>query len=273
VKLCYCDESGVGDEPIAVMVGVVVDASRMHLTKTHWQELLEHLSGLVDRSIQELHASHFYAGNEAFRGINGEQRSKIISAIYAWLAERKHHVVYASVTKSRYKESCRSEVIPPELNTIWRFLGFHLLLAMQKYCQKERNNKGHTIYIFDNKEREMVRFTDIIARPPGWSDEYYECGAHQDRLDQIVDVPYFGNSKDVVLIQLADFFSFFLRRYAEIREGLVTPKYEGEPEKLSKWLKGFAQRSIGRQFIYPRVSRNWAQNLFFEHAPPSIRTL
>lgn len=33
MKLCYCDESGTGNEPVAVMVGIVVDTKRMHLTK------------------------------------------------------------------------------------------------------------------------------------------------------------------------------------------------------------------------------------------------
>lgn len=42
----------------------------------------------------------------------------------------------------------------------------------------------------------------------------------QKQLDQIVDVPYFGDSREVVLIQVADFAAFFLRRYAEIQEGL-----------------------------------------------------
>jgi hypothetical protein len=44
MKVCYCDESGTGDEPIAVMVGVLVDSQRMHITKKDWCELLEQFS-------------------------------------------------------------------------------------------------------------------------------------------------------------------------------------------------------------------------------------
>lgn len=33
MKFCYVDESGTGDEPYAVMVGIVVDTQRMHVTK------------------------------------------------------------------------------------------------------------------------------------------------------------------------------------------------------------------------------------------------
>ncbi len=43
VKFCYCDESGTGDEPLAMMVGVIVDAQRMHCTKHDWESLLSSL--------------------------------------------------------------------------------------------------------------------------------------------------------------------------------------------------------------------------------------
>jgi hypothetical protein len=223
MKLCYCDESGTGDEPIAVMVGIVVDAHRMHITKGHWRELLRQLSELAGKEITELHTRNFYAGNGIWRGLSGPQRAGILSAIFTWLCERKHHVVYASVCKAAYAEQYGLQRIPDELNTIWRFLGFHLILAVQRHCQKQASNKGHTIFVFDNEEREKLRFTDIILRPPEWSDEYYARGKKQDQLDQIVDVPYFGDSNDVALIQLADVASFFLRRYAEIKENLVPP--------------------------------------------------
>lgn len=36
----YVDESGTGDEPIGVMVGVVADAHRMRVTKQDWNGLL-----------------------------------------------------------------------------------------------------------------------------------------------------------------------------------------------------------------------------------------
>jgi len=56
MKLCYCDESGTGNEPIAVMVGVLVDAHRMHITKQEWCALLDYLSELAGVEIKELQA-------------------------------------------------------------------------------------------------------------------------------------------------------------------------------------------------------------------------
>ena len=55
VNFCYSDESGTGEEPIATMVGIVVDAGRMHLTKGDWVDLLGILSHLTNRTIAKLH--------------------------------------------------------------------------------------------------------------------------------------------------------------------------------------------------------------------------
>ena len=63
MKFCYVDESGTGDEPYAVMVGVVVDALRMRPTKADWDGLLIHLGCIVGRAVEEIHTRDFYAGN------------------------------------------------------------------------------------------------------------------------------------------------------------------------------------------------------------------
>jgi hypothetical protein len=273
MKFCYCDESGTGEEPIAVMVGILVDSHRMHITKHEWTDLLQALSKRAGRQIEELHTRNFYAGNGIWKELDGPTRAAIISLIFEWLAERKHNIVYTSVCKASYYEQFNLQRVPDELNTLWRFMGFHLLLAIQKYCQTYPKNKGNTVLIFDNEEREQMRFTDVIMRPPNWSGEYYGKKPKSDPLDQIVDVPYFGDSKEVALIQLADFLAFFLRRYAEIKENLVPAKYQDEEQKINGWIKSMIERSIGRSMIYPKVGRNSAEELFFRNASASIREL
>ncbi len=47
MKLCYCDEIGTGKEPYAVLLGVVVNATRMHVTKDGWVGFLHDLSKQV----------------------------------------------------------------------------------------------------------------------------------------------------------------------------------------------------------------------------------
>jgi hypothetical protein len=275
VNFCYCDESGTGQEPIATMVGILVDSGRMHLTKIHWEELLETLSGIAGKKIAELHTADFYRGNGVWRSIKAETRVSVVDAILGWLAERKHHVIYTSVTKNSFCEAVRQNVIPDEINTPYRFIAFHLILAVQKYSQPEKKNKGHTVLVFDNEERERVRLSDAVLHPRDWSNEYYDFKLKKGSkpLDQIIDAPYFADSKEVYLLQLADFLAFFLRRYAEIEQDLVAAKYDGEKERIAGWIQQMSARCIGTAQLYPKKQRNKAEELFYCHAPKCIREL
>ncbi len=255
------------------MVGIIVDTTRMHLTKTHWKELLEILSGIAGKPIAELHTSAFYRGNTPWRGMGGQTRANVIEEILKWMADRKHRIVYSSVLKTSYHEAREKETLRGELDSPWRLMGFHLTLAIQRYSQREERNKGNTFLVFDNQERERVRFNDIVKNPPEWSDDYYDLGRNQQRLDQIIDVPAFQDSKDVELLQVADFLAFFLRRHAEIQEGLVPATYDEEGEKIAGWVAQLMERSIGAAHIYPTRRRNEVHDLFYRHASPSIRNL
>jgi hypothetical protein len=244
----------------------------MHLTKQHWQELVDRLSEQVGRRIDEVHTKDLYNGNGVFHGIDGPDRARLITDIFAWLTERKHDLVYASIVKNSYFEAKQADRLPAELFSPWRFLGFHLVLAIQKHFQNQKQPKGHTIFVFDNQERERMRFTDLILRPPAWSDSYYGRGKHQRELDQVVDTPYFGDSRDVVLIQLADLVAFLLRRYAQLAMGLAKPKYTDEADKLSLWMESIRARRISTP-IYRHRGRNEIEDLFYAHAPEPVRNL
>lgn len=270
MKFCYLDESGTGDEPYAVMVGVIVDAQRMHLTKIHWQELLQDLSAIVRRQVTEIHTRDFYAGNNQWRGIDGPQRAAIISAIFEWLRDRKHHIVYAAVDKERFNRDFRNEPQADDIGSLWRFMALHTVLAIQRHYQTETKNKGNTVFIYDNEEREAKRFTNLIKNPPDWTDSYYSRQPRQAKLDQIIDVPYFVDSQEVGLIQVADFISFFMRRFIEIREGAVQPGYADEGERLNGWMDIAFRRSLPKSVIYPSRGRCACADLFYRCAPQCI---
>ena len=273
MKVCYCDETGTGSEPIAAMAGILTDCSRMHLTKAAWSDLLGKLSEVIGKPVPELHTRDFYSGNGIWHGLEGQYRARVIDAVCDWFLQRKHNVVYVAAVKEQYKTALDEGSIPEGLGTIWRFLGFHLVLAVQRALQKEPKNKGNTLLVFDNEHKEETRFPDLVLKPPAMSDAYYKRAKSQVRLDQVVDVPYFADSRDVSLIQLADFAAFFIRRHAEIQEGLVAERYIGEAQKVSRWVEAIGQRSIGACHIYPRKGRCDLAELFFSLAPACIRDL
>jgi hypothetical protein len=268
MKFCYIDESGTGSEPFGVMVGVVVDAHRMRPTKEEWQKLLDELSGIVGQQVREIHTRDFYPGNGVWRGLDGPKRAATITAIIEWLKERKHKIVLSGVDKRRFKTDFPSEPQYGDIKTLWRFMGLHLVLSLQKCHQSLRSNKGNTVLVFDREDTEAIHFTDLISNPPEWTDTYYGKKKKKDRLDQVIDVPFFADSKQVGLLQVADVVAFFLRRHLEITSAEVPARFSGEDTQIEGWVQMILDQTITKSCMYMKRGRCAAAELFYSYAPP-----
>jgi hypothetical protein len=279
MQFVYIDESGTGDEPIAVMTGVIADSYRMRPTKAEWNSLLQQLSTIIGRDIDEIHTRDFYSGNSPWRDLNGGQRSQIIDAIFGWLHDRRHSIVYTAVYKEPFYNDLQSNEKLSEIGTLWRFMAMHIALSLQKRFQgsartkKDRkiNPKGSTVLIFDHEHREQQRYVDMLLAPPDWTDSYYDRLERQEKMSQIIDVPHFVDSKQVGLIQLADFMCFFLRKHIELQMGMVQPAYGDEAEKVGNWTERILSRSIPKSNIFMNRGRCDCSELFYQYAPEVIR--
>lgn len=270
MKFCYLDESGTGYERYAVLVGIVVDGTRMHVTKSHWNELLDLLSTIVQRPVREFHTKKFYGGRGIWSEIDGDERTEIITTILSWFAERHHHVVYSAVDNESFESNFNIHHFSTDIGTLWRMMAFHVTLALQKNFQSEARNKGNTVLVFDNKETDQEQFTNLVLNPPGWSDSYYGLGKNESPLDQIIDVPHFVDSEHVGLIQVADLIAFILRRYLEVVDGGMPERYAGETTRLNGWSEQIFEQSIPKSSIYPSRNICNAAQYFRDFAPESI---
>ncbi len=278
MQFVYIDESGTGDEPIAVMTAIVADSYRMRRTKHDWNYLLLELSQIIGRDIDEIHTRDFYSGNSPWRELSGSQRSDIIDSIFHWLQERKHSIVYTAVHKeSFYSDKNKSERLK-EVGTLWRFMALHIALSIQKRFQgsargklRKVNPKGASVLIFDHEHREQERYTNMLLSPPDWTDSYYDKKERQDKMDKIIDVPHFVDSKQVGLIQLSDFMCFFLRKYLELEMGLVKPTYNDEKEKVANWSKLILKQSIPKSNIIMSRGRCNCADLFYKYIPEPLK--
>ena len=172
MQFIYIDESGLGIEPVSVMVGVIADSHRMRVTKQHWNELLTILSDIIGRKIVEIHTRDLYSGNSPWRNLSDTQRTEIITAIIEWLRDRKHSIVYSAVIKEKYLNEFKDESISGDVQTLWRFMALHLSLSLQKYYQgaprgnkRTINHTGHCVLIFDSEKKEERRLTDLLLTP------------------------------------------------------------------------------------------------------------
>ena len=281
MKFCYADESGHGAE-ITVIVGVIVDSTRMHRTKADWNELINDWNDLLSKSddsqsrkILELKGRELYRGNAAWRTLDGGERTRLIELVIRWMCERKHKVTFGAVCKSKlpaYRASFDLEGFQD--TSEWCIAAMHLILGLQKHHQKEKRNKGHTLIVFDKisekKENELLKF--VLDLPVALGVFYNQ----QDRalpLDQIIDVPYFADSKHVGLIQVADLFAYILRLYSDIREGFMVEKFEGEQMRLQEWIGLMRPVLLPDSARWKRYSENSCEDFLRNVAPPSLLSL
>lgn len=278
MKFVYIDESGTGNEPIAVMAGVITDSHRMRRTKEDWNSLLKQLGEIIGKNIDEIHTRDFYSGNSHWRELRGEQRAEIITAIFKWLHDRKHQIVYTAVDKQKFKKDFENNDQLRETGSSWKFMALHIALSLQKAYQgsprrenRTINSKGDIVLIFDQEYKEQQQFTNLLQSPPDWTDTYYDRKPKQEKMSQIVDVPHFVDSKQVGLIQLADFICFFLRKYIELQMNMVKPAYKDEIEGVREWTNLILDRSILKSNIFLSRGRCECSNLFFDYAPEPIK--
>lgn len=253
------------------MAGIIVDTIRMHRTKKDWSDLIGILSEIIGQPITEIHTRDFYQGNGKWYGkISGEDRAKIIDAIFNWLKERKHNIVYAAVDKKKFNAEFHNDTpYCNDVKSLWCFMALHICLAIQK-SQSSKGFKGHTMLIFDNAKTEQANFIELFNNPPIWTDSYYSRKKKQKRLDHIIDAPYFTDSKYVGLIQVADWICFFLRRFIELQKN-AKPNYDDEQDNIAFWGDILLSESIPTSAIYPLTGRCECAKLFCRYAPECLQ--
>ncbi len=273
MKFCYLDESGTGGEPFAIMTGVIVDSQRMHITKKDWLSLLKSLSDYTGRQIIEFHTRDFYSGNGSWRRIDGKMRAGIISAILRWLKERKHKISFCGIDKEKYFRDVKTTEELRDIGSLWCMLGLHQLLIIQKQFQNESGSKGNTVFIFDEEVREKERIMNLALTPPEWTESYYKKRKRDEPLNQVIDVPYFCDSEKVGLLQVADLVSYVIRRYVEIREGNVSPRYYDEFDRIDEWMYLILKIALPTKSRYMKAQRGGCADLFYRYAPSSLLKL
>jgi hypothetical protein len=273
MKFCYFDASGRGDEPYLVVAGIIVDAKRMHVTKDAWAEFLANLSKSAGKNVDEFHSREFYRGNGMWHGTDGAMRARVIEGILNWVENRKHKCVFCGINKANYNKKFGEDKRLGQFKSTWCAAAMHCTLQVQKHHQHEQKTKGHSVLIFDREVSEETDISLLIHEPPLWIDSFYNRSDEQTALDQIIDVPFFADSKHILLAQVADLFAYILRTSAEIQDGLLEEKYKNEGNRMQDWSRRIAEIALPRSTRYPSKGRCNAAQLFWDLAPLSIREL
>ncbi len=274
MKFCYLDESGLGQKTVFIMVGVIVDAYKMRRTKTEFSELFDKIQWHANKTIREIHAKELVPGNGSWRGVELKQRCQVVDEILDWYKERKHKVTFSAIDTNKFLQLPDNNVWKSDLKKVEIAAAFHIVLSLQRAHQKIKKEKGHTLLVFD-KGKEPPTLVDLIVNPPRWTDSYCDFGDNQskERLDQIIDVPYYADSHQVALIQIADLVCYILRQYSELEDYDGKEKRGVDFDHYKRWVQKIKEMCITPSHRYKTRKACDTSKFFTELAPVSLKKL
>ena len=94
MKFCYVDESGSQNDRFLVMAGIIVDATRMHVTKGIWVDFLDLISEAAGRRIEEFHTRDLYSGSGPWHKVDGHPFFVVVSINHCRLRTKLDDVFY-----------------------------------------------------------------------------------------------------------------------------------------------------------------------------------
>lgn len=269
MKFCYADESGHHAE-VVVVAGVVVDAIRMRRTKAEWNDILSGFVKRYERPMPEFKARELHRGKGFWHALDGPARKAIVGEILDWMQSRKHRVTFGAVSRQRLAAQRDKHAVGGLTSvTEWSIAAMHLMLSVQKFHKNTKNNKGNTVFIFDNVQegRELQR---VILDPPPETDGFYGRTPREERLNQIVDVPYFADSQHAGLIQVSDLCAYIIRLYEELMERRMEEHFGGEKAQLREWMAMMRPILMPDSVRWPQYSKDPCVRFLRSIAPPSL---
>jgi len=184
---CYGDESGNDNvSPALVMVGIVVDATKLRRTQEEFDEIFSSLCQVTGRPLKELKSSDLLPGKNAWNSVDGVVRRNVVTNLCDWVGVRSHKLALSALDRGRHsasKPGCS------QLQDEWQAAAMHVVLQLQRHGLSKPKGKGRTVIAFDNNPRGLALLSDLVYEPPAWVEKFYERGKKEPALSQIIDTP------------------------------------------------------------------------------------
>ena len=201
--LFYIDESG---DPFAwdqndnfVLAGVAVHEGQVRKLSRQIDDIQNRYFPAIKVPI-EFHASIIHSGKDRFRRIEENIRKEIMDSIYdiIYTAGFPSLIVFASAIHVS-KVTNGQQALKDCLEDICQRFNTFLM------CQFKAGFKDKGLLIMDKSGRD-ARIREIM-------EEFDQSGTRHGYLGNIMDVPYFADSKHTRMLQIADFTAFAFGRY------------------------------------------------------------
>jgi hypothetical protein len=240
----YVDESGHcgkkydKTQPVEVLVGVIVDLTKLPKAQREYAAFLDAIKKLGVHA-EEIKMREVYGGRADWEKVPPIKRDEAIGHAIGLVGERKCKILASPIDTKKFFQ------LVDDQNAAAKWLEYpyetgvmNLLIAVQKEQKKKGKNKGRTFIILDEQKGHDDHLLKMLNEDLSITDTAtgFTGKRHEQRMDQIIDVPFFSKSHLAVLIQLADCVAFVLNRYLKLSVYGIKEAYADEKDKLAGWV-------------------------------------
>ena len=270
MQVCYVDESGnQASNACLVMVGILADAARLNRTRQEFREIFNRINGVFPGALRELKGSKLLGRGGGWSQVPLETIKEITYSLCTWVGERKHSLVLAAIDFRKHRRR-KQDVLPDFCKDPWISAAMHTALQLQKVNQSLLKNKGHTFLIFDENKMQEDKLSELLFGPPAWTRDYYDQDEEREPLDQIIDSAFSVKSHHAPLVQVADLYSYILRRHVETTDYKKNELWNGERSFVRNCIRVLGPRLIARAARWPAKPQSRCARWFKSVAPDAL---
>jgi Protein of unknown function (DUF3800) len=239
MKFVYVDESGDGGQSdVFVMAGLLIDAYRLRKYTATFDKMITEFLAKHPGAPKELKTKAFINGSGDWSKVDATERKNFLTEICDLAAECAK-IFAVAFSFEGFKKGAGAA--PAALSkSYWLSACMFVAGLVQQKMQREKKNKGLTVFIGDDNKREMQNFSDALHAADPWFDPIYQTGrmksgkfvwdslADDQRFDRIINSAFAIKSHHSSLIQVADAAAYIFRRHLELKT--EKPAWEGEQE-------------------------------------------
>jgi hypothetical protein len=235
--LFYIDESG---DPFAwdnhdnfVLAGVAIHEGQVRNISRQLDSIQQKYFPTINIPI-EFHASVIHSGKERFRRIEESVRIQIMNEIYDTIKDAgfPNLITFATAIHVSAVQNGAQALEDCLEDLCQRFNTFLM-------CQFKAGFKDKGLLIMDKSGREM-RIRELMV-------EFEQKGTRFGYLGNIMDVPYFADSKHTRMLQVADFVAYAFGRYLNSSDKSFLDKIANRIARQSDKPVGFKHLMDNRQ--------------------------
>ncbi|MBS1887826.1 MAG: DUF3800 domain-containing protein [Actinobacteria bacterium] len=218
MRFVYMDETGnTGrhfdnpDQPIHMIVGLVVDETRVTDLHEHMREVgRRRCPSRCNEADFEFHGNDLFSGEGPFAEKSPDERIAIYDELLRGIARARAEVVIRGVHKPGLNTRYADPYHPHDVA---------LKFTIESIERLARNRRCHVLLVADEaKEVEEAALRDLA--------QYQEVGTgwgwRTEPIEWIIDTIHFVPSHRNIAIQLADCTAYIAARVRKLHEGLVS---------------------------------------------------